>query len=67
MSLLEKARTYLAMSQELLYAGDNAGSLACALEAAKYLQLIKLLRQDVSTSDFETPYGYEDWEQTRNF
>jgi len=44
MSLLEKARECIGMSEELLYAGDNAGSLECALEAAKYLQLIRLLR-----------------------
>jgi hypothetical protein len=44
MSLLEKAQECLAMSQELLFQGDNAGSLECALEAAKYLQLIRLLR-----------------------
>jgi hypothetical protein len=45
MSLLEKAQECIEMSQELLYAGDNAGSLACALEAAKYLKLIRLLRE----------------------
>jgi hypothetical protein len=47
MSLLEKAQQCITMSQELLYAGDNAGSLECALEAAKYLQLLRLLRQEV--------------------
>jgi hypothetical protein len=46
MSLLEKARGCIAMSEELLYAGDNAGSLECALEAAKYLKLIRLLREE---------------------
>jgi hypothetical protein len=44
MSLLKKAQKCLVMSQELLFQGDNAGSIACALEAAKYLQLIRLLR-----------------------
>ena len=47
-SLLEKAQKCLEMSQELLFAGDNAGSLACALQAARYLQLIRLLRQEVN-------------------
>ena len=51
MSLLEKAQECIAMSEELLFAGDNAGSLACALEAARYLQLIKLLRQEVNPGD----------------
>jgi hypothetical protein len=51
MSLLEKAQESLEMSQELLFAGDNAGSLACALQAAKYLQLIKLLRQKVNPDE----------------
>jgi hypothetical protein len=46
MSLLEKAQQCLTMSQELLYQGNNAGSLECALEAAKYLQLIRLLRRE---------------------
>jgi hypothetical protein len=45
MGLLEKARECIEMSQELLNRGDNAGSLECALEAAKYLQLIRLLRE----------------------
>ena len=53
MSLLEKAQQCIEMSHELLYAGDNAGSLACALKAAEYLQLIRLLRQEV------TPEGKE--------
>jgi hypothetical protein len=44
MSLLEKAQHCITMSQELLYAGNNAGSLECALEAAKYLQLIRLFQ-----------------------
>jgi hypothetical protein len=48
MSLLAKAQECIAMAEELLYAGDHAGSLECALEAAKYVQLIKLLRQDSS-------------------
>ena len=51
MSLLEKAQRCLEMSQELLFAGDNAGSIECALEAAKYLQLIKLLRQEVNPDE----------------
>jgi hypothetical protein len=51
MSLLDKAQACIEMSQELLYRGDNAGSLECALEAAKYLQLIRLLRQDVVLND----------------
>jgi hypothetical protein len=46
-SLLAKAHACIEISQELLFAGDNAGSLACALEAAKYLQLIRLLRQEL--------------------
>jgi len=46
MSLLDKAQACIEMSRELLLAGDNAGSLECALEAAKYLQLIKLFRQN---------------------
>jgi hypothetical protein len=45
MGLLEKARESIEKSQELLYRGDNAGSLECAFEAAKYLQLIRLLRE----------------------
>jgi hypothetical protein len=45
MSLLEKAQKCITLSQALLLEGDNAGSLECALEAAKYLQLIRLLRQ----------------------
>ena len=45
MSLLSKAQACMEMSEELLLAGDNAGSLECVLEAAKYLQLIRLLRQ----------------------
>jgi hypothetical protein len=46
-SLLSKAQLCIEMSQQLLMAGDNAGSLECALEAAKYLQLIRLLRQEL--------------------
>jgi hypothetical protein len=45
MSLLEKAEVCIKRSQELLYAGDRAGSLEYALEAAKYLQLIRLFRR----------------------
>jgi hypothetical protein len=45
MSLLEKAQEWIGKSEELLYAGDSAGSLACALEAAKYLKLIRQLRE----------------------
>ena len=45
MSLLDKAEQCLAMSQELLFQGDNAGSIVYALEAAKYLQLIRLFRE----------------------
>lgn len=51
MSLLEKAQECIAMSEELLFAGDNAGSLACALEAARYLQLIRLLCEEVNPDD----------------
>jgi hypothetical protein len=51
MSLLEKAQECIRMSEELLYAGENAGSLACALEAAKYVQLIKLLREEVNLNE----------------
>ena len=51
MSLLEKAQQCITMSQELLYQGNNAGSLECALEAAKYLQLIRLLRQEAMSTD----------------
>jgi hypothetical protein len=47
MSLLDKAQACIEMSRELLLAGDNAGSLECALEAAKYLQLIRLFRQNL--------------------
>ena len=46
MSLLEKAQRCIELSQELLFQGDCAGSLECALEAAKYLQVIRLLRQE---------------------
>jgi len=46
-SLLSKAQLCIEMSQQLLMAGDNAGSLECALEAAKYLQLIRLLRLEL--------------------
>jgi hypothetical protein len=45
MSLLEKAEGCIKRSQELLYMGDNAGSLELALEAAQYLQLIRLFRR----------------------
>jgi hypothetical protein len=48
MSLLEKAQACIEMSQELLYNGETAGSLECALEAAKYLRLVRLLRQEVT-------------------
>ena len=51
MSLLDKAQVCIAMSQELLLAGDNAGSLECALEAAKCLQLIRLLRQELKVTE----------------
>ena len=55
MSLLKKARQCLEMSQELLYAGDNAGSMECAVEAAKYLKLIKLLREGVNPDEQPEP------------
>jgi hypothetical protein len=45
MSLLEKAQACIKMSEELLYSGDQAGSLELAMEAAKYLQLIRLFRR----------------------
>jgi hypothetical protein len=48
MSLLEKAQECIRMSEKLLFNGDNAGSIQCAMEAAKYLQLIRLLRQEVT-------------------
>jgi hypothetical protein len=59
MSLLDKAQACIVMSQELLVAGDNAGSLECALEAAKYLQLIRLLRQNTVADcvDRSGPYS----------
>jgi hypothetical protein len=44
-SLLDKAQACMEMSEELLLAGELAGSLECALAAAKYLQLIRFLRQ----------------------
>jgi hypothetical protein len=50
-SLLSKAQVCIEMSQQLLLAGDNAGSLECALEAAKYLQLIRLFRQELKGDD----------------
>jgi hypothetical protein len=58
-SLLDKAQACIEMSHELLLAGDNAGSLECALEAAKYLQLIRLLRQNAvqDCADKSGPYS----------
>jgi hypothetical protein len=50
MSLLDKAWQCIEMSQEALRQGDNAASLELALAAAKYLQLIRLLRQEVNPS-----------------
>lgn len=47
MSLLDKAQACIEMSQELLYDGDRTGSLAYAIQAAQYLQLIRLLRQEL--------------------
>lgn len=44
MSLLDKAEECVAQSLELLYEGKNAESLAAAIEAAKWVRLIKLLR-----------------------
>ena len=51
MSLLDKAQTCIQMSQQLLLKGDNAGSLECALEAAKYLQLIRIFRQELKGAE----------------
>ena len=45
-SLLSEAQILIKASQEALFAGDNAASIELALEAAKYLQLIRLLRTD---------------------
>jgi hypothetical protein len=58
-NLLDKAQACIEMSRELLLAGDNAGSLECALEAAKYLQLIKLFRQNLvqDCADKSGPYS----------
>ena len=47
MSLLDKAQTCIGLSQELLLRGETAASIEVALEAAKYLQLIRLLRTEL--------------------
>lgn len=47
MSLLSKAEMLIKASQEALLAGDNAASIELALEAAKYLRLIRLLRTEL--------------------
>ena len=60
MSLLDKAQGCIEMSQELLYAGDHAGSLECALEAAKYLQLIRLLRQELKGDELRKATSTEE-------
>jgi hypothetical protein len=58
-SLLAKAQACMEMSEELLLAGDSVGSLECALAAAKYLQLIRLLRQAAvpDCADKSGPYS----------
>jgi hypothetical protein len=58
-SLLDKAQASIEMSEELLLAGEAAGSLECALEAAKYLRLIRLLRRDAvqDCADKSGPYS----------
>ena len=48
------------MSQELLLAGEAAGSLECALEAAKYLQLIRLLRQELKGDELRKATSTEE-------
>ena len=47
MSLLDKAQACIELSQELLLRGETAASIQVALEAAKYLQLIRLLRAEL--------------------
>ena len=47
MNLMIKAETLLKASQNALLANDNAASIELALEAAKYLQLIRLLRTEI--------------------
>jgi hypothetical protein len=46
-SLLDKAQAYIEASRELLLRGESAASVEAALEAAKYLQLIRLLRTEL--------------------
>jgi hypothetical protein len=44
--LLEEAKACILLSEKLLFEGDQAGSLAHAMLAAQYLQLIRLLREE---------------------
>lgn len=44
-SLMEKANQCIEQSQSLLYEGDRVGSLSYAIQAAQYLQLIRLFRE----------------------
>jgi len=46
--MLDNAQLCIHLSQEALLEGDNARSIQLALEAAKYLQLIRLLRTELS-------------------
>jgi hypothetical protein len=42
---MEKANQCIEQSQSLLYEGDRVGSLSYAIQAAQYLQLIRLFRE----------------------
>ena len=57
MSLLSKAQACIEMSQELFLAGEVAGALECALEAAKYLQIIRLFRQELKGDELRKALG----------
>jgi hypothetical protein len=58
-SLLSKAQACIEMSEELLLAGEVVGALECALEAAKYLQMIRFFRQNAvqDCADKSGPYS----------
>ena len=49
--MLDNAQLCIHLSQEALLEGDNARSIQLALEAAKYLQLIRLLRTELSPAE----------------